>query len=293
MSTLSPIAQSGFADSSSYDTHRPSYSQEAICSLLAHLQIDNLLHGRIVDLGAGTGKLTELLAAREEEFEIFAVEPHAGMRAELERKRLTRVKILEGEAERLPIRDGCANGVIVAQAYFVYFRFANDKALHEIHRVLVPGGSLAMIWNLEDYNAPRSWTPTTQWESKIKDITWRFDDNQPRFRHEKWREVFEKQLASTPFTIQAANPLFSMPLGEETFKRTFWMTKEALWERYRTLSQIAVVKGEELNQVRREVFEAMDAEDVETNEKGEIALHGHIVLAWTTAVPLGPLGSGA
>ena len=37
------------------------------------------------------------------------------MRAELERKRLTRVKILEGEAERLPIRDGCANGVIVAQ----------------------------------------------------------------------------------------------------------------------------------------------------------------------------------
>ena len=80
----------------------------------------------------------------------------------------------------------------------------------------------------------------------MKDIMWSFDDSAPRFRHDKWREVFEKQLSSTPFSIQSADPLFSLPLGEESEKFTYWLTAEAVWQRFHSLSQISVLEGEEL-----------------------------------------------
>ena len=100
----------------------------------------------------------------------------------------------------------------------IIVRFANMEALEEIYRVLIPGGVFGMIWNIEDLlaqdNAVKSWEPTTKWEAKLKGITWASGDDHPRFRHEKWRQVFEKQLLeSTPLTIQAADPLFSLPLG--------------------------------------------------------------------------------
>lgn len=104
---------------------------------------------------------------------------------------------------------------------------------------------------LHEDNAPRSWTATTAWEAKIKEITWLFDDNHPRFRNEQWREVFDKQLSTTPFTIQAADPMFSLPIGEDSVGFTIWLGREAIWERYHTLSQIAVLKGEELAVIRR------------------------------------------
>ena len=95
-------------------------------------------------------------------------------------------------------------------------------------------------------NAPESWSPTTEWEGKMKDIMWSFDDTQPRFRHEKWREIFDKQLSSTLFSIQWADPMFSLPLGESSEKFTYWLTPEAVWDRFRSLSQISVLTGKEL-----------------------------------------------
>lgn len=80
----------------------------------------------------------------------------------------------------------------------------------------------------------------------MKDVTWSFDDQNSRFRHEIWRRVFDEQLESTPFTIQAVDPLFSLPLGEGSSETLRWMTREAIWERYHTLSHIAVLEGEEL-----------------------------------------------
>ncbi len=77
-------------------------------------------------------------------------------------------------------------------------------------------------------------------------MTWSFDDSQPRFRHEKWRQVFEKQLASTPFTIQSADPLFSLPLGEASEEFTCWLSPEAIWNRYYSMSQVSVLRGEAL-----------------------------------------------
>ena len=74
------------------------------------------MHARILEVGAGTGKFTELLARREEDYEILAVEPHEGMRKELERKELQGVKVVEGSAGDLgAVEEGWAEGVVVAQ----------------------------------------------------------------------------------------------------------------------------------------------------------------------------------
>lgn len=103
-------------------------------------------------------------------------------------------------------------------------------------------------------NALKSWEPTTKWEAKLKEITWASGDDHPRFRHEKWRQVFEKQVESTPLTIQAADPLFSLPLGEESVKFTYWLSREAILNRYHSQSQFAVLEGEQLLVSHRQMF---------------------------------------
>jgi hypothetical protein len=80
-------------------------------------------------------------------------------------------------------------------------------------------------------------------------------------------------------------PSFSLPLGEETIKwDPIWLSEEDVWARYGTLSMIANLDGERKEEVRKRVFEAMKGDDVERNEKGEIAIHGVTYLAWTSRV---------
>jgi len=123
----------------------------------------------------------------------------------------------------------------------------------------------------------------------MKDIVMSFDDGEPRFRHQKWKDVFEAQQNTTLLQTLADNfthklPQFSMPLREETVKWTVWLTEEGVWERYLTLSQISVLKGAERENVKRKVFEALNGDDVETNENGQVALHGVTYFAWTSRV---------
>jgi len=118
MTTFSPIAQSSFANSKAYDTHRPTYPNHSIQHLLEQCRVAGKKGARIVDLGAGTGIFTEALAAREEGFEIVAVEPHADMRAVLEQRKLPGVKVLDGTAEDVPVEHGWADAVFVAQVGF-------------------------------------------------------------------------------------------------------------------------------------------------------------------------------
>jgi hypothetical protein len=135
-------------------------------------------------------------------------------------------------------------------------------------------------------NAPKSHAATTTWEQKLQDLILSFDDNQPRFRHEKWRSVFDSQLSSNPLSIVTTNdPLFSLPLAENVEKWSVWLTEDALWDRLSTLSQIAVLEGEEREKVRNVIKEALNGDDVQRNEKGEVELHGMTVAAWTTKIP--------
>ena len=115
-SSIPSASVKGFKDGSKYDQHRPSYPPEAVDSLLKHLQVADLNGAHIVDLAAGTGKFTGLLAGRQEGFEIIAVEPHDGMRVELEKKGLSSVKVLKGEASSMKgVESQTVDAVIAAQ----------------------------------------------------------------------------------------------------------------------------------------------------------------------------------
>ena len=90
------------------------YPPEAVDKLLRHLGVANESNAHIVDLGSGTGKFTELLVARPEEFEVVAVEPHEGMRGNLEKKNLG-IKVLDGNAANIPVKDEWGDALIAAQ----------------------------------------------------------------------------------------------------------------------------------------------------------------------------------
>ena len=83
-----------------------------------HLAVADQKNARIIDLACGTGKFTELLAKREEEFEVVGIEPHAGMREELVKKELRGVKVQEGDAGHIPVEDGWGDTLIAAQVSY-------------------------------------------------------------------------------------------------------------------------------------------------------------------------------
>ena len=118
MSHIPEASTRGFMKASAYDSHRPSYPTNSVDSLLQYLQVKDLNKARLLDLGAGTGKFTEILAQRDEAFEITAVEPHDAMREELQKKKLRRVQVLKGVASRIPAGDHAFDAVIAAQVRF-------------------------------------------------------------------------------------------------------------------------------------------------------------------------------
>ncbi|TRX96729.1 hypothetical protein FHL15_002395 [Xylaria flabelliformis] len=284
LSNLPAAAEEGFKDAHSYDTHRPNYPPEAVDAFLQNLKIasqDETVN--IVEIASGTGKFTQLLAARPERYSVKAVEPHGPMRDKLAQKDLPGVEVLNGKADKMPVDDEWGDVCIAAQAFHW---FATPEALKEIHRVLRPGAVFGMIWNVDEYNKPRDWPATTKWEQKLNDYILEFDDGLPRFRHQKWQEVFEQQPPANP--VQAIRntftdhlPRFSLPLGENMVKWSMWLSEEALWARINTLSQIAVLKGEEREEAVKMFKEILQGGDVERNGKGEIAVHGVTYFAWT------------
>ncbi len=137
---LHPVAAQGFAGTvESYRRSRPSYPPDAVAWLVDALGI---APGRtVVDVGAGTGKFTSLMAATGAS--IVAVEPLETMRAAL-REELQAVTILDGTAEAMPLAVGSVDAITVAQAFHW---FDLPRALPEFARVLRPAGRLGVIWN--------------------------------------------------------------------------------------------------------------------------------------------------
>jgi ubiquinone/menaquinone biosynthesis C-methylase UbiE len=122
-----------------YDRVRPEYQPEAVD--LAVFRLGLSADADVLDLGAGTGKLTRALVERFRH--VTAVEPDPGMRAVLARA-TEAYRVLEGRAEEIPLPDASIDAVFVAQAFHW---FDTDVALPEIARVLRPGGGLVLIWN--------------------------------------------------------------------------------------------------------------------------------------------------
>lgn len=139
-----------------YATHRPGYPDQAVRWVLGVLgAADERAPLDVLDLAAGTGKLTESLvrlAALQRIGTVTAVEPDQQM-LDVLREQLASadmpVTALVGSAERIPLPDCSMHAVLVGQAFHW---FDQQRAIAEIGRVLHPGGVLAALWNAEDHS---------------------------------------------------------------------------------------------------------------------------------------------
>lgn len=125
-----------------YARTRPGYPAAAVGWLVGSAP------RRVLDLGAGTGKLTGALVVAGHD--VVAVEPSQQMLAIL-RTTVPSADARDGSAESIPVPDATMDIVVVAQAFHW---FDHATAVPEIARVLKPGGRLGLVWNLRDESTP-------------------------------------------------------------------------------------------------------------------------------------------
>ncbi len=144
--TSHALSFAGVADA--YERARPGYPEEAVAWLLAGNDGHDRAPQRVVELGAGTGKLTAGLAAGDRS--VVATDPLDSMLRHLVRN-VSGAHVAQGTAEQIPVRRRWADVVVVGQAFHWFDR---ERALPEIARVLRPGGRIALTWNLRDERIP-------------------------------------------------------------------------------------------------------------------------------------------
>ncbi len=148
--TMASLAASFDHAAEAYERARPGYPDEAVDWLLAANPRE------VLDLGAGTGKLTRSLQGRVTT--LYAVDPSPKMLAQLTTV-VPQAIASVGTAERIPLPDACVDAVLVAQAWHWV---DPDRAIPEVRRVLRPGGELGLIWNVRDESVP--------WVAALSDI---------------------------------------------------------------------------------------------------------------------------
>jgi SAM-dependent methyltransferase len=141
------LGRAGFETGSDvYERSRPGYPEQAVAHLVERTGI--VRGSRVLDLAAGTGKLTRQLSALGSS--PLAVEPSASMRAVFV-DAVPGVPVAAGTAEAIPVATGTFDAVVAAQSFHW---FDPSRALPEIARVLRPGGWLALVWNERDESDP-------------------------------------------------------------------------------------------------------------------------------------------
>lgn len=164
----------GFARSAdAYERARPEYPDGAMAWLAGRLGLRRGV--TVLDLAAGTGKLTRRLL--ETGATVVAVEPVAEMRAGLSAD----ATVLDGVAEAIPLGDATADAVTVGQAFHW---FDGDRALREIHRVLRPGGNLALVWNRRELDDPV--------QAAIQALLAPYRYGTPAHASDAWRGAFQR-----------------------------------------------------------------------------------------------------
>jgi SAM-dependent methyltransferase len=239
VSGIHDAAATGFARAAeAYELGRPGYPAAA----LEPLKLSRGL--AVLDLAAGTGKLTRMLA--DSDADVIAVEPVAEMRAALPES----IRALDGTAESIPLDDGSVDLVTVAQAFHW---FDGGAALAEIHRVLRPGGRLALVWNRRVEDAPVN--------VAIDELVEPYRHGTPTHRGEAWRTVFER------------TSLFG-PLEEHVFENEQVLDADGLEARVGSISFIASMPALE----REGVLERVR----------QLAADGPVVVPYRTEVMVTP-----
>jgi SAM-dependent methyltransferase len=189
--TVDPRATSGFgAAAEAYERGRPSYPPEAVAELARRFGLGPA--STVLDLAAGTGKLTRALAGHAGR--VIAVEPTAAMLAVL-RARLPAVDARAGSAEAIPVEDGSVDAVFVGEA-FHWFR--TREACPEIARVLRAGGGLALLWNRAEWDMP--------WHDEFVAISMPYREAAGEFPAARsWQEELEATGLFEPLTTWQAD----------------------------------------------------------------------------------------
>jgi len=223
------LAQSFGGTAAEYERVRPDWPRAAVerAATLLGLEPD----AAVVDLAAGTGKLTRLLAARFGR--VVAVEPDDRMRSFLD------VEAYAGTAERMPLAAESADAVFVGDAFHW---FDASAALGEIARVLRPHGGLVLLWN--------NW--------------WETDPPIPDEAAALLREPYERSGRVFQDDVYAWRGAFDgspfEPPREETLENEAVVPAEALAALYCSTSSIASLGEAERSTLRRRLLGLLSGE---------------------------------
>lgn len=225
----------GFAKvASEYERGRPEYPEEAVGWIAEQT---GLGPGTVVvDLAAGTGKLTRQLVRTGAT--VVAVEPLPEMLSALISV-LPQVQIVVGTAESTGLPSDSATAVTVGEAFHW---FSTPEALGEIHRILEPGGHLALAWNRRD--------PTQELQTALTRVMARYRHKSPPYRNRAWVQVMD------------GSPLFE-PVDECRFGFTHLLDADGLTARVASTSYIANLPPSEHAEVLEGVRELVPGDIAE------------------------------
>jgi len=174
---LHPLAHGFAAVADHYERGRPEYPPAVVGALAAELDLDR--GARLLDLAAGTGKLTRALVTAG--FDVAAVEPLAELRESLARH-VGAARARDGRAEAIPGGTGEFAAVTVADAFHW---FDHARALEEIVRVLRPGGGLAIITTVRDFRG-------APWGHEVGSLIAQLRPSHPHFDGPRWQDVLRE-----------------------------------------------------------------------------------------------------
>lgn len=217
---MSDRATSFGRQASAYDRGRPEYPGEAVSWMLGDAGSE------VVDVGAGTGKLSRAVLATGRT--VLAVDPDVAMLAELA-ERQPDVRTLVGTAERLPLPDASADAFVFGQAWHWVDPAAASR---EAGRALRPGGVLGLIWNIRDTSEP--------WVAELS-------------------ELMEASAAEN--LILGAGPRVDTPFGEletQAFAWTRELTGEQLAQLASSRSTMIAASAGERAAILAEIHELAD-----------------------------------
>jgi SAM-dependent methyltransferase len=246
-------AAAGFeAGADAYERGRPGYPSAAVEALASACGIGP--GRRVVDLAAGTGKLTRLLVPFGAD--LVAVEPVKAMREEFARQ-VRGVAIVDGTAEAIPLGDGSVDAVVAAQAFHWFDPVA---AVGELHRVLRPDtGMLGLVWNVRDQSVP--------WVAAVAELFEPYRGDTPSHRSGAWRTALE------------GTDLFT-PLRKLEFPYEQPMTVDGLVDRVLSISFMAALPPDERARVAHRLRELVAAEP-------DLAARPSFLLPYRTDVYIG------